>query len=495
MSDQAQTPLLDALNAAALRDRAVFHTPGHKQGQGSPHKFSQRVGFAMLQADLPELPELDNLFAPEGVIEVAQRLAAEAFRAEATYFLANGSTCGIEAAVLATCQPGDRLILPRNAHQSAIAALILSGATSGWIEPVADPGWGIAHAVTPAAVQAAIDRNPDAKAVLIVSPTYYGVCADLESIARITHAHNLPLLVDEAHGAHFSFHPDLPMSALQAGADLAVQSTHKTLSALTQAAMLHVQGNRIDRDRLRRALQLVQSTSPNYLLLASLDAARQQMATQGKALLSETIALAERVRSQISSIPGIRLLAPESVARLGFPALDPTRLTIEVSGLGFSGFAADEILHQAFGVTAELPGMTTLTFILTFGNPIDDADRLVHALQRLSHDYSMPPASPLLLPDVPLPMLDASQFPEEIIAPMSPRAAFFAPSQTLPVAKAIDRVSAELVCPYPPGIPLLLPGEVVTLEAIDRLQQILKAGGMITGCADLTLKTIRVVMH
>ncbi|WP_088894192.1 aminotransferase class I/II-fold pyridoxal phosphate-dependent enzyme [Leptolyngbya ohadii] len=368
MSDQSDTPLLTALHEAAQRDRAVFHTPGHKQGQGSPSRLAQRVGAATLQADLPELPELDNLFAPEGAIEAAQNLAAEAFGAAQTYFLANGSTCGIEAAILAVCQPGDKIILPRNAHQSAIAALILSGAIPIWIKPVADPTWGIAHSVTPAAIQDAIDRHPNAKAVLIVSPTYYGVCANLEAIAQITHTHNLPLIVDEAHGAHFAFHPDLPLPALQAGADIAIQSTHKTLSALTQAAMLHIQENRIERDRLQRALQLVQSTSPNYLLLASLDAARQQMATAGKELWSQTIALVEQVRHQIRQIPGIRLLEAEAVTELGFPALDPTRITIDLSNLGISGFEADEILHQQFGVTAELPGLTTLTFILTFGN-------------------------------------------------------------------------------------------------------------------------------
>ncbi len=231
---------------------------------------------------MPELPELDNLFAPEGVILQAQQLSAEAFGADRTWFLANGSTSGVVAAILATCGPGDKIVLPRNVHQSAVSGLVLSGAIPIFITPEYDPTFDIAHSITPTAVSEALARHPDAKAVMMVYPTYYGVCGDIAAIAHIAHQHNIPLLVDEAHGPHFTFHPDLPISALAAGADLTVQSTHKVLSALTQAAMLHTQGMRVDNDRLSKALQLVQSTSPSYLLLASLDVARYQMATQGK---------------------------------------------------------------------------------------------------------------------------------------------------------------------------------------------------------------------
>ncbi|NJL41391.1 MAG: aminotransferase class I/II-fold pyridoxal phosphate-dependent enzyme, partial [Leptolyngbyaceae cyanobacterium SM1_4_3] len=306
--DQTELPLVSALAAAANRSDAAFHTPGHKRGQSAPPALLKLLGRSAFRADLPELPELDNLFAPEGAIAQAQLLAADAFGAEQTWFLANGSTCGLEAAILAACNPGDKLILPRNLHQSAIAALILSGAVPVFVLPEYDADWDLAHPPKPEAIAQALRDHPDAKAVLIVSPTYHGVCADVGSIARLTDAANLPLIVDEAHGAHFAFHPDLPAPALAEGADLVVQSTHKTLSALTQAAMLHVQGKRIDRARLAASLRLVQSTSPNYLLLASLDAARQQMALEGKELLDRTLELSDRARHELGDIPGLRVL-------------------------------------------------------------------------------------------------------------------------------------------------------------------------------------------
>ncbi|HEY9697110.1 MAG TPA: aminotransferase class I/II-fold pyridoxal phosphate-dependent enzyme [Trichocoleus sp.] len=480
---QANTPLLNTLQTAATQMRAAFHTPGHKRGQGTPDLLKDWLGAAVFQADLPELPELDNLFNPEGVIQAAQILAAEAFGAEQSWFLANGSTCGIEAAVLAVCNPGDKIVLPRNVHQSAISALILSGAIPVFVEPADDPKWGIAHTVTPAAVEAALAQHPDSKAVMLVSPTYYGVCADVRTIAQITHSHHIPLLIDEAHGAHFAFHPGLPPAALASGADLVVQSTHKVLSALTQAAMLHVQGDRLNRDRLQRTLQLVQSTSPSYLLLASLDAARHQMVTEGKSLLSQTLELAQLARTRISQIPGLRVFSIDRPAPPGCFALDQTRITIDVSGLGITGFTADEILHQKLNVTVELPGLHHLTLILTIGNTLADIDRLIQACQILARDFHAPATPrPPFPPSLPLPA-----------APLSPRDAFFSPTLTRPAPQAIGHLSAELICPYPPGIPVLFPGEVITAEAIEVLQQVQSAGGVITGCTDPTLQTLKVL--
>lgn len=484
---QTTTPLVDALRAAAALHCAAFHTPGHKRGQGAPENLKLLLGARVFEADLPELPELDNLFAPEGAILQAQVLAAAAFGAEQTWFLANGTTCGIEAAVLAICNPGDKLILPRNAHQSAIAALILSGAVPVFVEPAYDLSWGIAQGLTAAAVAIALEQHPDAKAVMMVYPTYYGACGEIEAIAQISHQHHIPLLVDEAHGAHFAFHPHLPTSALAAGADIAVQSTHKVLAALTQASMLHVQGSRIDRQRLSKALQLVQSTSPSYLLLASLDAARQQMATQGQALMSQTLELADRARTQIGQIPGLSVLQP-ACSTAGCVAFDPTRLTVDVSQIGITGFEADEILHQ-MGVTAELPGLQHLMFMVTLGNTEQDIERLVKgfktlAARSLEQSVGQGEIKRLFPPSLPIaPTLPA----------LTPRAAFFAKSETLPIEQTPNRISAELVCPYPPGIPVLFPGEVVTEGAIAYLQQVIAAGGVVTGCADSYLRTLNVI--
>jgi arginine decarboxylase len=320
----------------------------------------------------------------------------------------------------------------------------------------------------------ALQKYPSTKAILIVSPTYYGVCCDVAEIAQLAHQYNIPLIVDEAHGAHFKFHPDLPMSALAAGADMVIQSTHKTLSALTQASMLHCQGNRVQPDRLSRSLQLVQSTSPNYLLLASLDAARQQMAIMGLQLLSQTLMLVEKTRIALQMIPGIQVFSSA-------PVFDRTRLTITVSGLGITGFAADEILSEQYGVICELPSLRHLTFIFSIGTMIVDCDRLLDAITQLAQT-SFPKHSLPVSTDFPL--------PETVI---SPREAFFAVTETVAIAQAIGRVSAELICPYPPGIPVLLPGERITEAAIEHLQQVLRSGGFVSGCADSGLQTVQVV--
>ena len=499
---QLKTPLLDALQNCANKSDSPFYAPGHKRGQGISQPLLELLGAGVFRSDLPELPELDNLFNPEGAIAEAQQLAAAAFGAEHTQFLANGSTCGIIAAILAVCGPGDKIILPRNIHQSVISGLILSGAIPIFLHPEYNPDWDIANCISPEAAAAALKQHPDAKAIMAVYPTYHGVCGDLRAIAQIARQYSIPLLADEAHGAHFNFHPQLPEPALSAGADLTVQSIHKTLGAMTQASMLHVKGSRIDIQKLNRALQLVQSTSPSYLLLASLDAARQQMALHGEQLMARTLLLAEKARSSLSKIPGLSVLEPLNTP--GFAALDRTRLTVKVSELGITGFAADEILHAQLGVTAELPMPQHLTFIISLGNTESDIDNLVQAFTILEartkqeewHDTDSEndtrmnlTASPLKYQKLPSPPLGLSPSPTLL----SPREAFFSPTETVAADKAADRSSAELICPYPPGIPVLMPGEIITQTAVEYLQQIRAGGGKITGCSDPNLKTLKVV--
>ncbi|MCC5599506.1 aminotransferase class I/II-fold pyridoxal phosphate-dependent enzyme [Nostoc favosum] len=488
MLNQNQTPLLDALKANAAKPHTPFYTPGHKQGEGISQPLADLLGKAVFRADLTELADLDNLFAPQGVIQQAQQLAAAAFGASQTWFLVNGSTCGIEAAILATCGTGDKIILPRNVHSSAIAGLILSGAIPIFLNPEYDPVLDIAHSITPNAVKSALQQHPDAKAVLTVYPTYYGVCGNLSAIANITHQYNIPLLVDEAHGAHFAFHPELPTPALAAGADLTVQSIHKVLGAMTQASMLHIQGNRIDCDRISKALQLVQSTSPSYLLLASLDAARQQMALHGKMLMSRTLQLADEARTKISEIPGLSVLEMPRLGRYpGFVALDKTRLTVTVSNLGLTGFAADEILDEKFAVTAEFPSQQHLTFIISLGNTAADIEQLVQSFTILAKEYRPTNATVknYIWQDF------VRTFGTNLY--LSPREAFFAISEILPLAKTCDRICAEIVCPYPPGIPVLMPGELITKPVLDYLQQIQAMGGFISSCNDTSLETLKVV--
>ncbi|MCC0176238.1 aminotransferase class I/II-fold pyridoxal phosphate-dependent enzyme [Waterburya agarophytonicola K14] len=500
----SDTPLLDALIKSAQKPHAAFYAPGHKQGKGSNQRILEFLGKSVFAADLPELPELDNLFAPEGVIKQAQELASNTFGASKTWFLVNGSTCGIIAGILAVCGEGDKIILPRNIHQSAIAGLVLSGAIPIFVNPEYDPQERLAYNVTADAVRQALTAHPDTKAVMVLHPTYQGICSDLKAIADLTHQYNIPLLVDEAHGAHFAFHPDLPPSAMTVGADLTVQSTHKVLSAMTQASMLHCQGDLICPQRINKALQLLESTSPSYLLLASLDAARQQMATQGQELMDRTLNLALEARNKIAAIPNLSILEPN--LKPGCDRLDITRLTINVSNLGITGFAADEILHEKLNVTCELPLLHHLTFIISLGNTPEDVHNLIQACQTLPKSLweavsfrASPYGKRYPLGQVPKSLWEAVSFRANPYGkryplgqiPKSPRKAYFAPTETVPINQASDRFCGELICPYPPGIPLLMPGEIITTEAIEYLQQVVVAGGTITGCKDPILQTIQ----
>jgi arginine decarboxylase len=478
------TPIIDALEEWVNKSHASFYTPGHKRGVGMNQRLKNAWGNTVLGWDLPELPGLDNLHAPVEIIHQAQLLAAATFGARQTWFLVNGSTVGVIAAILATCGEGEKIILPRNIHSSAIAGLIHAGAVPIFITPEYDRELDLAHSVTPAAVKFALEQHPDAKAVMVVYPTYYGACADLAAIGEIVHSYGLPLLVDEAHGAHFGFHPDLPPAALSAGADMVVQSTHKLLGALTQSAMLHVNGDRIDRHRVSQALRLLQSTSPSYLLLASLDAARQQMALHGRELMTNAIELAELARTKISEINGLSVL-DLSHPTPGFSYLDRTRLTVTVKALNLTGFDADEILSDELGITAELPSLQHLTFIISLGNTRADIDRLVAALTELALNYRED--RPLNLPQI--------QPPDRILTEMAiaPRRASRSPQIIVPIETAVGKISAESICPYPPGIPVLIPGEIVTTDAIDYLRSILDLGGELSGCNDPTLATISIV--
>lgn len=489
---QGRAPLFEAIRHYCSLDKAPFHTPGHKQGRGIPAEMREFLGEMVFRADLTELPEVDNLHDPDGAILEAQRLAAEAYGASRSWFLVNGSTCGVEALVMAVCDPNDKILIPRNGHKSAIAGVILSGAVPAYIEPDYDPDLGIAHGVTPEGIQRALAEHPDAKGILIVSPTYHGVCCDLHTIAQLAHAHDLPLLVDEAHGPHFAFHGELPISALEAGADLVVQSTHKVISGMTQASLLHMQGSRIDPNRVRNILQLLQSTSPNYVLMMSLDAARRQMALEGQALLTQTLDLARQARQRLNQIPGIYCFGPERLGSTpGFFNLDETRITVTVSGLGLFGFEADDLVNDRFQVQPEMSTLHNVVFILSIGNTQRDVDRLVEAFQTLAQERPAQISDPILQGR--MQRLSTIQLPPLPPQRLSPRDAFFAQIHRVPFAGAVGQICAEIISPYPPGIPILVPGEEVTREAVDYLLLVHEAGGFINGPEDVRLQTLKVV--
>jgi lysine decarboxylase len=382
---------------------------------------------------------------------------------------------------LATCGEGDKLLLPRNAHQAAIAGVIHAGARPIFLEPESNPDWDLAFSITPETLQQALKTHPDAKAVFLLHPTYHGVVGNLAELIALAHQAAIPVIVDEAHGAHFAFQDQLPTPALALGVDLTIQSTHKLLGAFSQAAMVHQQGDRLDCQRISQALQLIQSTSPNYLLLASLDAARHQMAHEGRERLNAIVQHTLTCRSQLEQIPGLKLLTT-ATAQPGFTALDPTRITLDATAWGLSGFDLDERLCKQFQITAELPTLRQLSFIVSLGNTPQDLDGLVQALTAIALENQN--AVPF---QVQLPPLPGSQ------CALTPRRATFAPSQTLVVNQAISKISADLICPYPPGIPVLVPGEIITPAAIAYLEKILALGGTVSGLADQSLKTLRVV--
>jgi len=479
--DQSQTPLLDTLAKLAGQPHAAFYVPGHKGGRGIAPKLKEILGDRVFAHDLPELPELGNYFPPEGVMEQAQHLAAAAFGAKQTWFLANGSTTGVIAAILATCAPGDQLIVPRNLHQSAISGLILSGAIPIFVSPEYDLANHLTYGVAVETIAATLEQHPDTKAILNVSPTYQGICSDLGAIAALAHQRNIPLIVDEAHGSHFNFHPDLPRAALACGADLVVQSSHKTLGALTQASMLHLQGNRCDSVRIGQAIELIQSSSASNLLFASLDATRCQMALAGKALMSHALELATFARDAIAPLEDIMVFEPQ-LPQPGCYDCDRTRIVLNFSPLGLSGFDADEILHTQLGVTAELPTLHDLTFVLTYSNTREDVENLVQACTILTREHRRPKVS-LSLPLLPeLPTLGGCL-----------REIFFGSIESVPLSESIGRIAAETICPYPPGIPLLLPGETIAAEVCHYLQHLRQWGKTISiKSSDPSLETVRV---
>ncbi len=472
--------------ALAESRKVSFHTPGHKSGKGISTRFRKFVGPKIFSIDLTTLDEVDSLQKPKGVIKEAQRLAALAYGADRSFFLVNGTTGGNHAMVLTACSPNDTLLVARNAHKSVLAGLIFSGAKPIFYHTSVDENLKMSLNVTVDDTVAAMDGHPEAKAILLTTPNYYGICADLKRIVPYAHEKGLTVLVDEAHGPHLSFHPSLPVSAMQAGADLAVQSTHKIIGGMTQASMLHARGSRIDITSLVAVLKMVQSTSPSYILMASLDLARMQMATEGRKLLEKAIRLAEEARSKINRIPGIfcfdhQMVSNPLFARMG--GFDVTKLTITVKELGLSGYQVSSILNTRYHIQVEMADPLNVLVIVSIGDRKDDLNRLVEALRDISKEFHG--KLPLSLAKIGIPPFGK---PTNI----PPREAFFREMQYIPLAEANGKISAEIVTVYPPGIPLLVPGEQVTEEVVEYIVEMDKLGATVDGL-DSQNSTIAIV--
>jgi arginine decarboxylase len=491
--DQSKTPyfqaLLDYVDAGVI----PFHTPGHKQGIGMDRGFREFVGDNLCAIDLTPMPGIDDLLQPTESIKEAQMLAAEAYGADRTFFLINGSTSGNQAMMLTAVNPGDTIAVPRNSHKSMIGGLVMSGARPIYMQPEVDEEMHMDHCVTPETVARTLREHPDVKAIYLVTPTYYGVAGDLAAIERITHDAGKLLLVDEAWGPHFHFHPDLPLSATAARADLTINSTHKMLSAFSQCAMLHQIGDRVDVARLESVLKMFLSTSPNLPMVASLDVARMQMATQGVELLSRTIALSQETRRRINSIEGLYCFGEELKGHKGVFDLDPTKVCVTVRGLGYTGYEASELLRRRYNIQVELADLFNVVALFTIGTTQDAADRFVLAFEEMAHDER--PVDIFAPSGVLERRLSQGSYHFPPIPPMRmlPRDAFLARTESVAFKDSRGRICAETITPYPPGIPVIAPGEELTEEIIEYLKLELRAGVRIQGPHDGELKTIRVV--
>ncbi|SCL87527.1 aminotransferase class I/II-fold pyridoxal phosphate-dependent enzyme [Sporanaerobacter sp. PP17-6a] len=481
--DQTQTPLFDALMEYVNNKTIPFHVPGHKKGMGMDNKFKNFVGNNVLSIDVTVFKLVDSLHHPEGPIKKAQELAADAYGADRAFFSINGTSGAIQAMILSVVSHGDKIIIPRNVHKSVTAGIILSGAVPIYIKPEVDRKVGLALGVTPETVEEALKNNPDAKAVLIINPTYYGVAADIKRIADIVHSYDIPLIVDEAHGAHLGFNNRLPMSAISAGADMSAQSTHKIIGSLTQSSLLQVMEKRVDVNKVQQVMNLLQTTSPSYILMASLDVARMQIATKGKELLDRAIDLAEYARREINKIPGLYCFGDEILKKKGVYALDPTKLTISCREMGITGNKLERILAEKYHIQLELSNLFNALAVGSFGDSKEGFDALISALKEISDEYKD-------LPKENRRMLDIPDIPKQIVAP---REAFMGDKTPLPLRESIGCISGEFLMAYPPGIPVLCPGEVITPDIIDYVEDMKDAGLYVQGTEDPDVNYIRIL--
>ena len=454
--------------------------PGHKSSGLTMPRLAQAWGQGLLALDLSEMSGVDYLEAPAHTLAEAQALAAEAFGAEYSCFLVNGTTVGNQAMLLAAVQPGQDVILPRASHRSVFAALMLADARPVYVPPEFHPAAGLPLATPAGAVRDAIAAHPDAAALHLTSPTYYGFCSDLDAIEPRS---ALPLLVDEAHGAHFAFHEGLPRTALRAGANLTVQSLHKTGGSLYQSSLLHGQAGPVGRAAVEQALGWLQSSSPSSLLLASLDEARSTLAVRGREMLDRCIALAHEARRLIREMPGLGCYGDELVADGGVAAYDPTKLLVRLDGLSVNGYQAASWLMDRFAVEPEFAETRHLLFALTLVDERPAFDQLLAGLGSLAEEFGGTKGPEA--PEAAWPAIPAAALPL--------RAAAVAGSRPVRWQDAVGEVSAESVIPYPPGVPIILPGEIVSSDVVAFVQSLVAQGAGVVGLADRTCQTLRVV--
>lgn len=480
MTDQNRTPLYDAVKNYVDSDVVSFHVPAHKQGRGLA-EYREFLGEMTLKIDANGMPDLDNACNPVGVIRESEKLCAEAFGAENAFFLVNGTTSGVQSMIMSTCGTGDEIILPRNVHKSTYGALILSGAIPVYVQPEIDNDFGIARGIEVSVLNETAKKHPHAKAVFVLNPTYYGTTSDLKGIVRCAHRHNMAVLVDEAHGGHMSFHDDSPLTAMEVGADMSAISTHKTIGSMTQTAVLLTRGNMVDPNVVKQVINLTFTTSASYVLMCSIDIARRQMALYGEQMIENTLNLVKYAKERINNIDGLYTMGKDNVGTSGFYDFDETKLIINVSNLGITGFEVEKLLRKKFNIQIELSDMYNILAVVGIGEIQENIDLLIKGLEYIAkktektakEKIKFAPANPQLI--------------------VSPRDAFYSNKKSVTIESSIGEISGEMIMAYPPGIPIITPGEKISKDIVDYVKLLKEQNCQLQGTADPYVNNIRIL--
>lgn len=479
MNRQNKAPIYEALQKFKRMRVVPFDVPGHKRGRGNA-ELTEFLGQKCMDVDVNSMKPLDNLCHPVSVIKEAEEIAAEAFGAANAFFMVGGTTSAVQSMIMYACHDNDKIILPRNVHRSAINSLILCNATPIYVDPDVNHRLGIALGMSVEQVEKAILENPDAKAVLVNNPTYYGICSDLKKITKLAHEHNMLVLVDEAHGTHFYFGDNFPVTAMAAGADIAAVSMHKSGGSLTQSSFL-LMNKSINSDYMRQIINLTQTTSASYLLLTSLDISRKRLATNGKEIFRKTVELAEYARQEINAIGGYYAFSKELINGSSVYDFDVSKLSVHTLSIGLAGIEVYDILRDEYDIQIEFGDIGNVLAYISVGDRKQDVERLISALSEIKRRFGKSQTGML-----------SQEYINPIVA-KTPRAAFYGEKESLPLEETEGRICNEFVMCYPPGIPILAPGELITGDIIKYIKYAKEKGCSMTGTEDINIERLNVL--
>ncbi len=477
---QINAPIYEALRKFRRMRVVPFDVPGHKRGRGNM-ELTEFLGEDCMNVDVNSMKPLDNLCHPVSVIKDAEELAAEAFGAAHAFFMVGGTTSAVQSMIMYACKSGEKIIMPRNVHRSAINALILTGAIPVYVDPDCNNELGIPLGMSVSQVEKAIRENPDAKAILVNNPTYYGICSDIKKITELAHANNMLMLADEAHGTHFYFGENFPISAMAAGADIASASMHKSGGSLTQSSFL-LMGERINADYMRQVVNLTQTTSASYLLLSSLDISRKRLALSGREIFEKTVQMAEYAREEINSIGGYYAFSRELVNGDSVYDFDVSKLSVHTLPIGLAGIEVYDLLRDEYDIQIEFGDIGNILAYISVGDRTRDIERLISALAEIKRRFGKSGTGML-----------TQEYINPVVAE-TPRRAFYADKISLPLDEAAGHVCSEFVMCYPPGIPILAPGELITPQIIEYIKYAKEKGCQMTGTEDINIERLNVLV-